>query len=828
MSKSDLPNPFDVAQRQVLERIASGAPLSELLDRIVRMVESQSTGMQCSILLVDSDGKRLLHGAAPSLPADYSRAIDGYAIGPSAGSCGTAAHRRERVIVADIASDRLWDDYRRLALPFGLRACWSSPIFSSEQELLGTFAMYYPEVRRPTDEEIEWVNVATHLAAIAICRDRDEQKRLHLVGLLQERLKELTLLRRLSRMLQTERPLDQAFFLEFAACIPSGWRHPEICGARVAWGEIDAKTPLWEQTKWVQSSEFRAAGSSGVVQVCYAAERAISHEGPFLEEERNALDSIAEMLGVHIQTRLDAAAMREANQKIQFYVSRIPMAYLVWDQDLKVSEWNPAAEKIFGWTALEAIGRPLPDLIVPPEALGHVRRVFADLFDGGEWSAHSINENVRKDGSRLICEWFNAPLRDPEGRVIGCLSMGSDISERKKAEDERAALESQLRQVQRLQSLGTLAGGIAHDFNNILTAINGNASLILLDLEANSPLHRPLSHILKAGDRATELVKRILTFSRQQEPLRKTIRLSNIIDEAVAFLRSTTPSRIQIKADCETSLPKIVADATQIHQILMNLGTNAVHALGEANGTIVIKAERYFYDPNAGPNSELKDGEYVRLTVSDNGCGMPPEIVDRIFEPFFTTKAPGQGTGLGLSMVHGIVKNHGGAITVQSQPSQGTAFHIFFPAAAPAETEFLRRVDKLLPGQGEHILYVDDEEPLVYLVTHHLERLGYKVTGMCESLQALEFFRNNASRVDAVVTDFSMPSLSGGQLASEIRKIRTDTAIIITSGYIRAEDVQAVEHLKILDFILKPNTVEDLTQILDRLFAERRTKPLSG
>jgi CheY-like chemotaxis protein len=246
--------------------------------------------------------------------------------------------------------------------------------------------------------------------------------------------------------------------------------------------------------------------------------------------------------------------------------------------------------------------------------------------------------------------------------------------------------------------------------------------------------------------------------------------------------------------------------------------------LGEGGGQIEIRLDSLMLDGDlTSISADLKTGRYVRLIFSDNGCGMEHDLLERIFEPFFTTKDPGQGTGLGLSIVHGIVKSHGGAITVSSSPGKGSTFELYFPAADAAETEIVARPHELLPGCGERILYVDDEEPLVHLVSRFLGRLGYQVTGFSNSTQALRAYRENPMAFDAVVTDLSMLGLSGAQFATEIRAIRPDAAIVITSGYIRTEDVQAVQDVGILDFVLKPNTVDELVEILHRLFAEKRS-----
>ena len=973
---------FDASERDVLERIAAGAPLVDVLDRIVRLVERQAPGMYCSILLLEREQRCVRYGAAPSLPAEYSRAIDGAPIGPAAGSCGTAAYLGERVIVEDIAVHPYWAAYKHLALPHGLRACWSSPIFSTTHEVLGTFAMYYREPRGPLPPELAWVDAATHLAAIALsheaaaqalrrseahyrriadtahegiwlldtagrtlfanrrlaemlrCRPdempgtavfdfldaaagseierklasplpgraeqydvclhardgtevwaivsssavsdddgrlvgtlamvtditerkeaearirriarlyavsssvneaivrvrdtqelyehacriaveqgllrlawvgiydaagqtlrpvarfgaddgyvdhitlsmddalmnrgpagralrtglcaveddiassaefywksealarglrscaafpltlrdrpvgvlllyadrpayfRDEELRVlgaladdisfavasavneverrRLVHDLGERVKELTLLHRTANLLQTDRPCDAAFLAELVAPIPLGWQYPEACEARVACGDVEARTPGWRSTPWMQSVSFTAGGLGGVIEVAYLVEKPAAAEGPFLAEERALLQSLADMLSAHV---------------------------------------------------------------------------------------------------------------------------------------DRQRTQAQLRQAQRIQSLGTLAGGIAHDFNNVLAAVGGNAELAAHALPTGHPAHKHLRRIGQATGRAADLVKRILAFSRQQEPRRATIGLQPVVNEVLKLLDATLPATIQIRTRFDADAPSVLVDSSQIHQVLMNLGTNAAHAMRERGGLLDVCLETVALDSTAATIApELHEGRYVKLSVSDTGSGMDRATLEHIFEPFYTTKAPGHGTGLGLSVVHGIMKSHDAAITVDSQVGLGTTFHLYFPAADGPVTESAPPTEPL-HGHGEHILYVDDEEAIIYVATLILERLGYRVTGSTDAAAALQDFRSRPHEFAAVVTDLSMPGLPGHDLARQVREIRPDIPLVLTSGYVHPDDAPAVQRLGVVDVILKPNIVADLGPTLHRLLA---------
>jgi PAS domain S-box-containing protein len=819
---------FVAGQRDVLEGIAGGAPLPLVLERIVRLVEQQAAGMLCSILLIDRDHGCVRHGAAPTLPIEFSRAIDGAPIGPAEGSCGTAAYRGAPVVVEDIATDPLWALYRDLALPHGLRACWSSPIFSSDHRVLGTFAMYYREPRGPSPTEMQWVDAATHLAAVAIGRDTAEVERRRLVHALGERVKELTVLHGAARLLERDRPFDHALLGELAALLPPGWQYPEVCVARIECGAVAVQTPGWRPTPWTQSVTFAGGGERGRIEVAYRVEKPPAAEGPFLAEERALLESLADMLGAHAERQQAQAALRrslaelgDANQRLSFHVTDMPLAHIVWSHDLVVTEWNPAAERIFGWSAPEAVGRHAFELMIPPEAQPLVERAVASLLAGVGAARHFVGEGIRKDGRRVVCEWFNAPLRDGAGRSVGYLSMASDVTERRKAEEERTRLETQLRQAQRIQSLGTLAGGIAHDFNNVLTAIVGNAEIAVNALPADHRAQRSLRHIMQAGARATDLVRRILMFSRRQEPQRSLVTLPPVVEDALKLLRATVPAMVEIRTHFEPDTPGVMADPTQVYQVVMNLGTNAAHAMGQQGGRLDLRLEAVRVDATtASRPPDLAAGHYVVLSVSDTGRGMDAATLERIFEPFFTTKPVGEGTGLGLSVVHGIMKSHDGAVTVESQPGAGATFRLYFPVAdAGAVAAAVAPAAADARGHGEHVLYVDDEEALVYMTSRILERLGYRVTGFTDALQALEAFRARSADFDAVVTDLSMPGLPGLELARAIRRLRPDIPIVFTSGYVRPEDVPALHDLAPADLLLKPNTVTDLGPTLHRLLA---------
>jgi len=410
-----------------------------------------------------------------------------------------------------------------------------------------------------------------------------------------------------------------------------------------------------------------------------------------------------------------------------------------------------------------------------------------------------------------------------DGKLLAVEGLITDITLRKQTEASHAALEAQLRQAQKMEAMGQLAGGIAHDFNNLLAAIVGNAALAQMDLTDAHPALTSIKEIQRAGQRAKELVQRILAFSRPQEQRLQPIQLQSVLEEAVRLLRSTLPAGVEMRCASASTLPAVRADASQIHQVIINLATNAWHAMESQAGSIDIGLTACTADSElCHSHPDLQPGAYVRLSVSDTGKGMDTTTLARIFEPFFTTKPPGQGVGLGLSVVHGIVRGHGGAIIVTSQIGKGSTFDLYFPASAEATAaSVIEPREQTVPGHGERILFLDDEEPLVFLAVRFLERLGYRVEGYTRAAEALAAFRANPHSYDLVITDYNMPGMSGMEVAQELLRVRPDAPIALASGYVRPAEIDYARTLGIREIILKPNTVEELAPVVQRLLAAR-------
>ena len=399
-----------------------------------------------------------------------------------------------------------------------------------------------------------------------------------------------------------------------------------------------------------------------------------------------------------------------------------------------------------------------------------------------------------------------------------------DITERERAARERARLEDKLRHAQKMEAIGTLAGGIAHDFNNILAGIIGFAELGLHEVSNPLSADQNFREILKAGKRARDLVRQILAFSRQRDQDRQPLELGETVKEALGLLRATIPVSVEIVAKIEEDTPMVLADSTQVHQIVTNIVTNAWHAIGEKPGIIMVQLGNFQVDFDfAHANPDLRPGRYVRLSISDSGSGIPTEVLGRIFEPFFTTKAPDEGTGLGLSVVHGLMKSFDGAITIYSNPGEGTTLNLYFPALEFGATATRpEELDEAL-GHGERILFVDDEPVLTMLGGRFLTRLGYLPITQSDPRAALALFKDQ--EFDAVITDLTMPHFSGIEFARCLWELRPETRVLLTTGYSATLDAGRARDLGFCELLLKPYTVQALGEALQSALSSTGPAP---
>ncbi|HBZ55529.1 MAG TPA: hybrid sensor histidine kinase/response regulator [Syntrophobacteraceae bacterium] len=410
-------------------------------------------------------------------------------------------------------------------------------------------------------------------------------------------------------------------------------------------------------------------------------------------------------------------------------------------------------------------------------------------------------------------------------RFVGVQGVLTDITYRKEAEQERDRLEVQLRQAQKLEALGTLAGGIAHDFNNILAAIIGYTEMMLLDTPETHSMHGELKQVLQAAGRARDLVKQILVFSRMKDLHEKVpTDIVDIVREAVRFVQTTLPTSIDLREDISCDRGMILADASQIHQSLINLCENAAHAMEEDGGLLTVALQEVSFDQEiAALHPELQAGSYFRLTIRDTGHGMDSATIERIFDPYFTTKQVGKGSGLGLAVVHGIVRRHLGTVTVYSEVGKGTTFHVYLPrleTRADAEDSCSSAIG--IDKRTKTVLFVDDEADLAAIGKRMLSQLGYEVVAKTSSVEALEVFRAHPDQFDLVMTDFSMPAMTGADLATEILRVRPGLPVVLCSGYHNEIDEEKAKRLGIAEFVLKPFNMHVLEESARRALEKER------
>ncbi|AOF87188.1 sensory box protein [Hydrogenophaga sp. RAC07] len=512
-------------------------------------------------------------------------------------------------------------------------------------------------------------------------------------------------------------------------------------------------------------------------------------------------------------------AMRDSEARFRQLLEYVPnVSVQGYGLDLSTRYWNQASERLYGYSATEAIGKSLLDLIIPPEVHAGVVGAVTEMIESGLPIPSADLTLRRKDGSSVEVYsshvYLNIPGHEPE---FYCIDF--DLTERRDSEAIRAQLQAQLRESQKMEALGTLAGGVAHDFNNIVAAIIGNVELALDDVPADSPARTSLTEIRKASRRARDLVQQILAFSRRQLLERQVIELAPVVEESVRLLRATLPAGVNLSLHIGPDVPRVLADATQIEQVLLNLCTNAWQAVrGAAQGHVAVRLEAH-----QGPVVGAAQTAWARLTVSDNGQGMSDETRARMFEPFFTTKPPGTGTGLGLAVVHGILRDHEAVMEMQSAPGEGSSFSVCFPATVGAASAPPAPMVQQLPPkraaapQGAHILYVDDDEMIAFLMKRLLQREGYRLTVFTHAGQALAAVRDHAEPFDLVITDYNMPGMSGLDFARAVKALRPDSPVAITSGYISEELRVQAPAAGVSELIYKPNTVEELFAAVDRL-----------
>ncbi len=512
---------------------------------------------------------------------------------------------------------------------------------------------------------------------------------------------------------------------------------------------------------------------------------------------------------------VDIRARKQAEARFRAAVESSPNGMVMVDERGRIILVNREVERMFGYERSELLGRSIEILVPERFRDGHPafrRGFYADPRSRAMGAGRDLF-GLRKDGSEIPVEIGLNPIETDEGLVV--LSSIVDISARKSAEEERQRLEQQLRQAQKMEAVGTLAGGIAHDFNNILGAIIGYAELLETAL-ATDRARVDLADLIAQAERGRHLVERLLAFSRRQEAVRRPLSMDQSLEEIRRLLRATLPATIDIQVSVASPLPRVLADGTAIQQVMMNLGTNAAHAM-PGGGRLDIRAEPFYVrDSKARAHPELREGPHLLVSVSDTGVGMDQATLERALEPFFTTKAPGRGSGLGLSMVHGIMQEHEGGLEVESEKGRGTTIRCFFPVMEDTTAEAPAADLEVPRGEGRTILYVDDEPSLAHVGRRRLEKLGYEVRAESDSMQALEIFRADPDGFDLLVTDYAMPGMNGAELMEAIRSIRDDLPIVLLTGYVDALPDQALRFAGVHTVAQKPLTFTELGMVVGR------------
>ncbi len=788
-------------EARILEMIATGARLEDTLAGLMRVIESQSQGMFCSVLLLDEDKVHVRHGAAPSLPPAYTKAVDGAPIGPKAGSCGTAMYLGKPVIVTDIFQDPLWADYsdfRNLLAPFRLRACWSTPIFSSKGDVLGSFAIYYREVRGPNAAERHLIDVATHIAGIAI-EHKASQAALRAS---EERFSKafhssptpMTISRfRDSTIVDINESLLRVL----------GYSREEIVGhTTVEIGMFDEQQQqlvrsLLHERGSVQDMEVKVRTKPGQSRM-FVVSLAITHLG----DEECVLGSLVDVS----ERKWVEEALRKSEEEYRRFFESSLAGNWVSAPNGEILACNPAFARIFGFQSVEeALQGNFASLYPTPEP----RQRALDILRSQKRLEHYGLELRRRDGTPVHVIMNAIGSFDEHGNLVKVLGHLIDNTEKRKTEQ-------QLLQAQKMEAVGRLAGGIAHDFNNILGVVMGFSDIVLEKMASTDPARSRIEEIRKAGTRAAALIRQLLAFSRRQVLYPAILNLNGIVNNLEEILQRLIGEDIKLAIVLDPALGLVRIDQSQIEQVILNLVINARDAMPNGGKLIVQTANVELNEQGAREHPPTQVGAYVMLAVSDTGMGMDAQTRAHIFEPFFSTKEVGKGTGLGLSTVYGIVKQSSGYIWVYSEPGRGTRFEIYLPrtqtttevSAPPLNSSSPHPVSSL--RGSEVILLVEDAAPLRQLIQELLESAGYEVLHAGGPLEAIQTAEAHEGPIALLVTDVVMPDMSGPLLAERLVVRWPQMKVLYISGYAAGEARESGILSAKVTFLQKPFSKDEL------------------
>jgi PAS domain S-box-containing protein len=582
----------------------------------------------------------------------------------------------------------------------------------------------------------------------------------------------------------------------------TGYDFKEFNSRKMKWSDViveeDLKTVSESFRKALKTGksyvrEYRIKTKDGSTRWIQDRGQIVHNNGGELESVSGVFFDITERKQVEKERGLLATAIEQAAESVIISARPGTIQYV-----------NPAFEQLSGFTRKEIVGKNFRILKSDRHDESFYKEMWDVISSGEIWSGHITNR--MKDNTLCEFETKISPVRDSSGEVVNFVSVSRDVT-------QEVALQAQLQQTQKMQAIGTLAGGIAHDFNNILAAVIGYTEIAIADVEKGGLLHDNLKEVLKAGERAKDLVNQILTFSRQSEQDLKPIKVALIVKEVLKLIRASLPATIEIDQDLKSNAA-VLGDYTKIHQVLMNLCTNAAHAMRKKGGVLNLSLADVELDADyAAKHFDIKPGLYLKLSVRDTGQGISSDLLGQIFDPFFTTKQQGEGTGMGLSVVHGIVKSHGGTISVYSEPGEGSIFNVYLPAIE-SSSEQKAREEKPVPTGTERILFVDDEQALVKMGKQLLEFLGYKVTTSTSSIEALELFKVQPDKFDLVITDLTMPNMTGDELAQKLMAIRPDIPVILCTGFSTKMTAEKTKKMGIRAFVLKPVIKQDIAETI--------------
>jgi PAS domain S-box-containing protein len=797
---------------RLISECQSSALLDEILSAAIAVTHADTGTLQ--LLAPETGELRLQAWQGVGRPfVDFFACVQVH----TGSACGTALQAGRRVVVPDvaaneiIAADALSVEVFRQS---GIRAVQSTPITSRSGRMLGMISSHWRRPHEPAEHDLRLLDVLVRQAADLIertqaekeLRESEERFRI-LVEAVSQAVWEIDA----RGVVVEDSPSWRAYTGQtLEAWLSYGWvnaLHPDDrTGAERQWREavtaghnVDAEFRLsspdggwrWTNVRVVPLRDPDGAITKWVGMNLDITERKQAEAA--LETQRNWFDGTLSSIG-------DGVIATDVHSIIIFL--------------------NTVAEELTGWSAAEALGRPLDEVcrMINEQTREPVADNPVTLALRGDRTIGLANPTllITRYGAELSIAHSAAPIRDRRGTRHGGVFVFRDSTATRR-------LEAQLRETQRMEALGTLAGGIAHGFNNMLAAILGFSELLRGEVELDSRAEEYLHEVRTAGLRAKDLVQQILTFSHRDVGKFAPFQLQLLVYETMRLLRASLPATIEICEHLNTTFGTVMGNPAQLQQVLMNLASNAEHAMRPTGGVLDVRLDDEFVTPDvAAHHPTLQPGSYLRLSVQDTGSGMTSDVLERIYEPFFTTKDVGQGTGMGLAIVHGIVTSHGGATTVASTPGQGSTFTVYLPRLADTAVADPAAVMPLPQGQ-ERLLVVEDDTTLARLLQIQLTSLGYTVQVYTSSREALAAFQTSPPAVDLVLTDQTMPYMTGETLVQELRRLRPELPIILFTGYSPLIDAAKARALGIDAFLLKPLNTYDLAQTIRHVLEQRRT-----